>query len=144
MYRSWKCTFSAITPSYHDPSLSNGFTDTNAPSVRHLRAIITAIVVCAIWDMAFTVFLLFFFFFSHTCTGSMSRDTPTQQSIDRGQSHGSKMSVLYPESTALRVEKLQEGYISHKVPLLPLFIILYFMFDSFQSKIIQWPLEFTN
>lgn len=40
MYGSWKCTFDAITPSYHDPSLSNGFTVTNVPSVHHLRAII--------------------------------------------------------------------------------------------------------
>lgn len=74
MYRSWKCTCHY----HHDPSLSNGYTVTNVPSVRHLRAII--LVHSCMYNLRYGIYS--FLLSSHTWTGSMSRDTPTQQSFD--------------------------------------------------------------
>ena len=69
MYRSWKCTFSAITPGYHDPSLSNGFPVTNVPSVHHSRAII--MVHYCMCNLGFGIYSFLLFWHTRTCAGSI-------------------------------------------------------------------------
>lgn len=88
MYRSWKCTFSAITPCSQDLSLSNGFTVTNVPSVRHLRAII--MIHYCMRNLRYGMNRCPLFPPQTHC--SIAGDTPTQQSINKGQElHVSKM-----------------------------------------------------
>lgn len=62
----------------HDPSLSNGFTVTNVPSVRHLRAII--LLYSSTCNLRYGIYSFLLLSLTHTCAGSMSRETPTQQS----------------------------------------------------------------
>lgn len=99
MYRNWKCTLSAITPSYHDPSLSNGFTVTNVPSVRHLRAI-TMVHYC-MCNLRYGIYSFLLLSHMHMHWEHIKRYTPTQQSFDRGQEpRGSKTADVHRASYA--------------------------------------------